>query len=89
MFTSPECNYDVHDKELLVIIKAFTRWQHYLEGSSTPIDVITDHWNFQYFSTTKILTRQQARWSEFLSAFNLIIHFCPRPLGTKPDPLTR
>ena len=59
-FTSPECNYDVHDKELLAIIEAFTCWRHYLEGSSTPIDVITNHWNLQYFSTTKILMRRQA-----------------------------
>ena len=48
-FTSPELNYDVHDKELLAIFEAFTRWRHYLEGSSTPIDVITvmiktEHW---------------------------------------------
>ena len=54
-----------------------------------PIDVVTDHQNLQYFSTTKILTRRQARWSEFLSAFNLVIHFRPRKLGMKPDALTR
>ena len=35
-FTSPELNYDVHDKELLAIFEAFTQWQHYLEGSGTP-----------------------------------------------------
>ena len=26
MFMSPECNYDVHDKEVLAIIEAFTCW---------------------------------------------------------------
>ena len=31
--------------------------RHYLEGSGTPINVVTDHWNLQYFSTTKILMR--------------------------------
>ena len=55
----------------------------------TPIDVVTDHRNLQYFSTTKILTRQQACWSEFLSTFNLVICFRPRKLGMKPDALTR
>ena len=30
-----------------------------------------------------------ARWSEYLSQFNLVIHFCPGHLGTKPDALTR
>ena len=89
MFKTPERNYDVHYKELLAIVEAFTHWQHYLEGSGTPIDVVTDHRNLQYFSTTNILMCQQACWLEFLSAFNLIFCFCPKKLGTKPDALTR
>jgi len=52
-FKTAEHNYDVHDKELCVIYKAFQRWRHYLEGSSTPVNVITDHRNIQYFSTTR------------------------------------
>src|SRR6266481_412489 len=88
-FHEPECNYDVHDKELLAIFEAFKRWRHYLEGSGILIDIVTDHWNLQYFSTTKILTRRQAHWSEYLSGFNLIIRFRPRKLGTKSDALTR
>jgi len=88
-FSAPELNYDVHDKELLAIFKAFKIWRHYLEGSTSPIDVITDHKNLEYFSTTKVLTRRQARWSEYLSQFNLVICFHPRRFGTKPDALTR
>src|SRR3979490_229897 len=75
--------------ELLAIFEAFQRWQHYLEGLADPVNVITDHKNLEYFCTTKILTRQQARWSEHLSQFNLIIRFRPGRLGTKPDSLTR
>jgi len=88
-FSTPELNYDVHDKELLAIFEAFKTWQHYLERSVVLINVITDHKNLEYFSTTKILTHRQARWSEYLSQFNLIICFCPRHLGIKPDALTR
>jgi RNase H-like domain found in reverse transcriptase len=88
-FTPPELNYDVHDKELLAIFEAFKAWQHYLEGSPSPINVITNHKNLEYFSTTKLLTRRQARWSEYLSQFNLVICFRPGKLGTKPDFLTR
>ena len=88
-FSAPELNYDTHDKELLAIFEAFHVWQHFLKGSGTPIDVVTDHKNLEYFSTTKVLTPCQARWSEYLSQFNLIIHFCPGKLGTKPDSLTR
>ena len=71
--TEPKLNYDTHDKELLAIFEAFTNWRHYLEGSTLPADVVTDHKNLVYFSTTKLLTRRQARWSEFLSQFNLVI----------------
>ena len=66
-FMSLELNYDVHDKELLAIFEAFKSWCHYLEGTPTPIDIVTDHKNLEYFSTTKVLTQRQARWSEFLS----------------------
>jgi len=56
-FSAPELNYDVHDKELLAIFEAFKIWRHYLEGSASPIDIVTDHKNLEYFSTTKILMR--------------------------------
>src|SRR6266568_9636913 len=88
-FSTSELNYDVHDKELFAIYEAFQIWHHYLEGSVAPINVITDHKNLEYFSTTKLLNRRQARWSKFLSQFNLVIRFCPSKLGTKPDALTR
>ena len=60
-FKTPEHNYNVHDKELLTIVEAFTHWRHYLKGSGTPINVITNHQNLQYFSTTKILTCQDRK----------------------------
>ena len=87
--TAPELNYDTHDKELLAIFEAFKSWRHYLEGSASPVDVITDHKNLEYFSTSKVLTHRQAWWSEYLSQFNLVIRFRPGKLGAKPDALTR
>src|SRR5882724_7166421 len=88
-FSAPELNYDVHNKELLAIFEAFKQWRHYLKGSGLPIDMVTDHRNLQYFSMTKILTCWQARWSKYLSGFNLVIRFRPGKLRTKPDALTR
>ena len=60
-FSALELNYDIHDKELLAIFEAFKIWRHYLEGSTSPIDIVTDHKNLEYFSTTKILMHRQAR----------------------------
>jgi len=88
-FQGAELNYDVHDKELLAIVKSFKKWRHYLEGPSIPVEVFTDHKNLTHFCGTKTLTHRQARWSEFLSHFNLKIKFQPGRLGKKPDALTR
>lgn len=84
-----ECNYEIYDKELLAIIRCFEEWRPELEGTSSPIKVITDHRNLEYFMTTKLLNRRQARWSEFLSRFNFKIHYRPGRQGAKPDALTR
>src|ERR1700742_1411259 len=88
-FQAAELNYDTHDKELLAIFEAFKAWRHYLEGSGEPVDVVTDHKNLEYFATTKVLTRRQVRWSEYLHQFNMVICFRPGKLGEKPDALTR
>ena len=60
-FTIAELNYDTHDKELLAIFEAFKIWQHYLEGLAYSIDVVMDHKNLEYFSTTKVLTWKQVQ----------------------------
>jgi RNase H-like domain found in reverse transcriptase len=67
------------------IYEAFKAWQHYIEGTKVPIDVVTDHKNLEYFCTTQILSRRQAQWSTFLPGFNMVIRFHPSCLGTKPD----
>src|SRR5258708_6663389 len=85
---SAKWNYDMHDKELLVIYEAFKSWHHYLEGLAKTINTVTDHKNLEYFTTTKKLTRWQARWSEFLSQINLSICFQPCRVGAKPDTVT-
>ncbi|KAL1952490.1 hypothetical protein VTO42DRAFT_5191 [Malbranchea cinnamomea] len=70
-------NYDTHDQELLAIVEAFCVWHHYLEGSTHPIWVQSDHDNLRYFFTTKTLNSRQARWAEALAAFDFLIEHKP------------
>ncbi len=84
-----ELNYDIYDKELLAIHEGFKQWRAYLEGARHQIQVFSDHCNLQYFTTTKQLSRRQARWSEYLSSFDYTIYYRPGRLGAKPDALTR
>ena len=44
-----ERNYDIHDKEMLAIIRALEEWRHYLEGTKHMFEIWTDHQNLQYF----------------------------------------
>src|SRR3981189_2518491 len=38
-----ECNYEIHDVEMLEIIRGFEEWRHYLEGAAHPVEVLTHH----------------------------------------------
>ena len=60
-----------------------------MEGLRHPIQVLSDHKNLEYFMSTKLLNRRQARWSEFLSHFDFRIVYQPGKAGGKPDALTR
>ena len=57
-FTVVKLNYDIYDKKLLAIFEAFKIWQHYLEDLAYSINIVTDHKNLEYFSTTKVLTQR-------------------------------
>ena len=87
--TPSECNYEIHDKELLAIVVAFEEWRHYLISTPEPVRVITDHKNLEYFTTTKALNHRQARWSEKLVEYNFQISYRPGTQGGKADALTR
>jgi hypothetical protein len=83
-----ERNYEIHDKELLAIVRALEIFRHYLEGRDNTTEIWTDHGNLVYFFTKQKLTRRQARWSLYLSRFRFIIIHKP---GTqnKSDALSR
>lgn len=71
-----ERNYNIHDRELLSIIRALQDWRRYLLGSDTPVKIISDHANLRYFMKSQKLNRHQARWSLELANYNFIlIHF--------------
>ena len=84
-----ECNYEIYDKELLAIINAFELWRSKLKGIEEPVQVVTDHKNLEYFMSSKLLNRRQARWSEFLSRFNFEITYRPGSMNNRAAAFTR
>ena len=84
-----ERNYEIHDKEMLAIIRAMEEWRHFLEGSEHKFDVWTDHKNLEYFRSAKKLNRRQAWWSLFLARFDFTLHHRPGKSMGEPDALSR
>jgi len=56
-----ERNYEIHDKEMLAVIRCLEAWRHYLEGAKLEFKIWTDHKNLQYFITSQKLNRRQVR----------------------------
>ena len=42
-------NYEIHDKELLVIMRCLEAWDAELRSISKGFNIITDHKNIEYF----------------------------------------
>jgi len=68
-----EQNYDTYDRELLAIVETLKQWRHYLKGANYKVLIRWNHKNLEYFQTSKVLSRRQARWSEILSAYDFVI----------------
>ena len=87
--TPAECNYDIHDKELLAVMKCIAMWNAELKGLSKPFLILTDHQNLKPFMTKKKLTERQVRWAQTLAGFNFRMEHRPGSLAKVPDALSR
>ncbi|ESK82961.1 reverse transcriptase-rnase h-integrase [Moniliophthora roreri MCA 2997] len=83
-----ERNYEIYDRELLTIYRALMEWRHYLMGGKFKVVVLSDHKNLTYFRTAQKLNRRQARWSLFLSEFDLGLVHVPGKAMTQADALS-
>ena len=71
-----EKNYPTHDLELLAVVHALKKWQHYLLGQV--FELVTDHKSLKWIFTQSELNMRQRRWVEFLQEFSFEIKFWPR-----------
>jgi len=88
-FQLTEIHYEIYDKELLAIVDAFKHWRRYCEGATHQVQVWTDHYNLEYFTTTKVLNRRQAQWAQELVGIDFRIYYQPGTQNGKPDALSR
>ncbi|KAL7843439.1 hypothetical protein AOLI_G00249510, partial [Acnodon oligacanthus] len=86
--TSTERNYDVGNRELLVVKAALEEWRHWLEGAHFPFMILTDHRNLEYIKAVKRLNPHKARWARFFTRFNFTLPYRPGSKN-KADALSR
>jgi len=55
-----ERNYEIHDKEMLAVIRGLKNWRHLLQGTKFKFEVYMDHKNLEYFTKVQKLNRRQA-----------------------------
>ena len=84
-----ERNYEIHDKEMLAIIRCLEAWRHFLEGAKGRFEIWTDHKNLEYFMKAQKLNQRQVRWSLYLSRFDFALkHVAGKSMG-RADSLSR
>ena len=57
------------------MLHSLQAWRCYVDGR--PIEMVTDHERLKWLLTQKELERQQAKWIQFLSRFNIDIVYNP------------
>src|ERR1700761_5863548 len=83
-----EINYDIHDKELLAVVRCLTKWDAELR-SCGPFTILTDHKNLEHFMKKQNLSERQARWAERLMRYRFSLVYRPGTEAVVPDALSR
>ena len=55
-----ERNYEIHNKEMLAVIRGLENWRHLLESVKFKFEVWTDYKNLEYFMKVQKLNQRQA-----------------------------
>ncbi len=84
-----ECNYEIYDKELLIIIRCLKYWYLELKCTNISIKIFINHLNLKYFMIIKKLIRWQVKWAEKLSEYNFKIIYQSEKQNLKVDVLIR
>src|ERR1700678_746531 len=87
--TKEQWNYDTGDRELLVIVRALKEWRHYIQGSGHTTIVLSDHDNLRHFKVPQMIGRQMARWTLYLSEFDIKLNHIPGKKNIQADALSR
>ena len=82
-----ELNYPACKRELLGIVFAFKKFEHYVSGQK--ITIFTDSKPLSFLMSQKHLSNLHYAWLETILSFNFDIFYCPGKVNILPDLLSR
>jgi len=85
--SSAQCNYPVHEQELMAGVETMLRHRDILQG--VKFTWVTDHKSLTHILDQKGLSGRQARWMERLSEFDFEVLYVPGEENILPDALSR
>jgi RNase H-like domain found in reverse transcriptase/Reverse transcriptase (RNA-dependent DNA polymerase) len=83
-----ERGYNIHDHELLALMRGLENWCHLLLGSEHQVTVYTDHANLKYYCQAHKINRQVACYLPCLAEYNFKLVYKPE-VTNKADGLSR
>ena len=81
-------NYEIYDKELLVIVEALTKWRQYLLDIAEPFEVWMDHENLKYFREPHKPNGWQTWWYLKLQDYDFMLKHILGKTNIKADILS-
>ena len=84
-----ELNYNIYNKELLVIVIVLKEWRVFLQRIAELFIVKTDHKNLIKILTTKELNQRQVKWVKILVEYYFKIKHIKGIDNIKADILSR
>ena len=72
-----EKNYEIHNREMLAIIRHLEELRHLLEGAQGRFEIWSNYKNLEYLMSSQKLNRRQAQWALYLSRFDFYLKHIP------------
>jgi hypothetical protein len=85
--TPTERTYPIQDRELLAVVQTLKHYEPELLG--TKFFVVTDHQALIYWSSKRLLSTRQVRWSDFLANFDITFQYRRGKENVAADALSR
>ena len=83
------CLRNVGDRELLAVKLALEKWRHWLEGTTDPFLILTNHRNLECIRISGQLNLRQARCALFFTGLNFTLLISPSSKNIKAVSMIR